>query len=87
MREPPELPNETIIASVHASYGIPVAALMFLPIGKVPDRTTVPSAHERALVLLSKKLSDKPSASVVSVLRLAPFVLNPGSEQIRERYR
>ncbi|MGH2352084.1 MAG: phosphotransferase enzyme family protein [Chloroflexota bacterium] len=33
MLEPPALPDETIIASVRASYGLAVAALTFLPIG------------------------------------------------------
>ncbi len=34
MREPPNLPNETILASVELSYGIPVVSLAFLPIGQ-----------------------------------------------------
>jgi spectinomycin phosphotransferase len=33
MREPPDLPNEAIVASVRESYGIPVVSLAFLPIG------------------------------------------------------
>jgi spectinomycin phosphotransferase len=33
MLEPPNLPNEAIITSLQASYGIPVATLTFLPIG------------------------------------------------------
>ncbi|HEX2033044.1 MAG TPA: hypothetical protein VHS99_02570 [Chloroflexota bacterium] len=33
MLEPPDLPDETIIAAVRASYGIAVAHLTFLPLG------------------------------------------------------
>lgn len=33
MLEPPDLPDDIIIAAVRASYGIPVATLAFLPIG------------------------------------------------------
>jgi spectinomycin phosphotransferase len=33
MLEPPDLPDDTIRACLHAHYGIPVATLVFLPIG------------------------------------------------------